>query len=311
MQALLFMAIFSMFMSVATNIVVGSVGSTQQLTNQRRQETEEFFKNIGMVINNLTRNAFEAAPVNQTDPIALIENTQELSQLGGGHWRGPTYDPWGSQIIALMARENRVIYTNGIDTVVAPVSAFALVSPGPNRALETELPGAASIASLQGILPPVGSDDIVSVFTNEAAQRENWAVVQHRVERIAAAEMRYYQVQAFQYRNQLMNQYLQQIKATGVLVPPDISQMMKDDPNAPQFLDLNRDAAGLDSNRRKLGVDDDFNIIERTLTNGGRLKVVTTTNPDKTITLKVINDPNNPTPWNSGLSYSQTLKGNL
>jgi hypothetical protein len=306
MQALLFIAMFSMFMSVAANIVVGSVGSTQQLTNQRKEEVENFFKSLNIVINNLTRNRFEATPASQNDPLAFIRTTQDLAQLSSGHWGDPTLDPWGNTITGLMAKGNRVLYSNGTDSVVAPVTAFAFISPGSNRELETEIPSTPSIAALQGILPPVGSDDIVSVFTNEPAQRENWAVVQHRLDRIAAAEMRYYQIQAFEYRVQLMDQYLEQIKINGLLTPPDISQMMRDDPNAPQFLDLNSD-----ENRRLLGVDDDFAVIERTLSSGGRLLVRTTTNADKSITLQVTNDPNYPTPWNSALSYTQTLKGNL
>lgn len=307
MQALLFMAIFSLFMSIATNIVVGSVGSTQQLTNQRREETERFFKSVDIVINNITRNAFDLPAAE--DPMVLIRSNTDLSQLSSGHWSDPTLDPWGNQLVGMLARENRVLYTDGTSSVVAPVTVIALLSPGPNRKFDFQsgLPQPPySASSLQGLLPDIGSDDIVTVFSNEPAQRDNWANVQHRMERIAAAEMRYFQVQAFQYRVKLMDQYLAQIKQTGVLTAPDIAQLMQNDPNAPQFLDLNSDA-----NRRLLGVDDDFAIIERTLSNGTRLHVRTTTNPDKSVTLEVNNDPNFPTTWNRDLSYKQTLKGNI
>lgn len=305
MQALLLIAVFSLFMSIATNIVVGSGANTQQLTALRREETERFFRSVEMVINNYTRDNFDAPKTN--DPLNILRNYQDIRQLASGHWADPAIDPWGSVVTGLVAREDRVLYTSsGGDSVIAPVTAIALISPGPNHQLETAVPQTATISALQGILPPVGSDDIALVFTNEAAQRENWSTVQHRLDRIAAAEMRYYQIQALEYRIKLMNDYLTQIKQTGALTAPDISQMMRDDPNAPQFLDLNADA-----NRRLLGVDDDFALIERILTSGGRLQVKTFTQPDKSLTLEVINNPAWPTPWNRNLSFKQTLKGNI
>lgn len=306
MQALLFIAIFSLFLSVATSITVGSGYSTQQITQQRIAEEEAFFKNISIVINDITRNAFQASDPSVTDPIDLIRSSTSLAQLASGRWSDPTLDPWGNQVTGLMAREYRVLYNAAGSTVVAPVTAFALISPGPNRKAETTLPsGTPTIGSVQNIA--AGGDDIVLAFTDEPAQHENWEVIQHHMDRIALAETRYYQVNSFQYRSQLMTKYLQAVQSDAVTTPPDINDMMKNDPGAPQFLDLNTD-----NNRRFLGIDDDFAAIERQLSSGGRLLVKTTNNPDKSITLQVVNDPGAPSPWGSppsSLAYTMQLKG--
>jgi hypothetical protein len=307
MQAMLLIAVFSLFMSVAGSIVINSGAGSAQITQQRIEEMQTYFEAIEIVINDITRNNFQFGTSAADDIATLVRDTPDLSQLSIGRWADPMLDAWGTSITALQAREFRAL-ASGNGQIVAPVTAIALISPGPNKQLETAIPGTLTIASLQGVLPPSGSDDIVHIFNNESAQRQNWDKVQHHLSRIAAAELRYYQMQIFEYRTTLMNNYLQQLRTSGGASIPDISVMMANDPNAPRFIDLSSS-----SNRLQLGVDDDFSAIERGLEGGGRLVVETTLNADHSATLTVKNS-SSPTPWGnptSNLSYSMTLKGTL
>lgn len=307
MQAMLLIAVFSLFMSVAGSIVINSGAGTAQITQQRIDEMKTYFEAIEIVVSDITRNNFQFGTSAADDVATLVRNTRELSQLSTGRWSDPMLDAWGSLITAVQAREFRAL-ASGNGQIVAPVTAVALISPGPNKQLETVIPGTLTIASLQGVLPPSGSDDIVHVFNNESAQRQNWDKVQHHLSRIAAAELRFYQMQIFEYRNTLMTDYLALLRNSGGASVPDISVIMANDPDAPHFKDISSMAA-----RYELGIDDDFSAIERNLQGGGRLEVQTTLNPDKSATLTVRNS-SSPTPWGnpaSNLSYSMTLKGTL
>ncbi|MBI1308532.1 MAG: hypothetical protein GC129_01560 [Proteobacteria bacterium] len=310
MQAMLFLAIFSLFLSVTGGIIVGAGESTAQLSRMRVDAAQDYMNAVRKVAQNITLDNFELAPSSQTDILAFIRTTPDLAQLGTGRWADPTLDPWGQPMQGLMVRENRVLYSNPpSDTVVVPVTGVALISSGPNHKLETTIPAVGSISALQGILPPVGSDDIVITFTNEDAQRDNWANVRQHLGRIASAQLRYYQEQVNAYRTTIMNQYLTQLQSGSANLTLDFTTLMANDPNAPRFLDLS-----VDANRRLLGVDEDFRLLEKTLPGGGKLAITSIANPDSSLTLRLTNNATSPTPWGSpasSLSYSINLKGTL
>ncbi|NBV54891.1 MAG: hypothetical protein EBR79_04165, partial [Proteobacteria bacterium] len=141
---------------------------------------------------------------------------------------------------------------------------------------------------------------------DEPAQRLNWSTRQKHVENIANASMRYYQFQVKNYLTAYTQRYLTELQRAGVTTVPDITALMLTDPNAPQYLDVN-DA----NNRALLGVEEDFTALERVLPSGGSFLVQSTTNSDKSLTLRFQNSPTR-TPWGGttgSLSYTLNLKG--
>lgn len=307
MQAIFFITLFSLFLSIGTSIVIGSGSSSTQITQARIDETQAFFNSLQASINQITRDNLQATTAAQvTDPANFIKTNENLAQLASGRWTDPTLDPWGKAIQVLAARENRVLYSNGADQVIAPVTGFALISSGPDQVLQTAIPTNPTIASLQGILPPVGSDDIVSVFTDEPAQRQNWTYRQKHLQNIANAMMRHYQFQTKNYVDNYSANYLTQLQTRGVTTTPDITTLMLTDPNAPTYPDVNDI-----SSRASLGVEEDFQALERVLPSGGSFRVESTTNPDNSVTLRLTNGPTR-TPWGGttgNLNYTINLKG--
>lgn len=307
MQAIIIMALFSLVLSIAGGIAIGSGPNTQQMVQMQVQQMQEYMRNVEIIMNDITRNELEAAPSTVTDMVPYIQSNQNLMQLSSGRWADPALDAWGNPLKGYVVRENRVLYVNGTDKIVAVVTGVVLASAGPDREFQTSIPTVTTIAALQGILPPVGSDDIVAVFTDEATQQDLWQGMMTRMRRIANAELNDYQLKLGTYKLALEEKYRQEIAETGAVTSPSLEVMLKTDPDAPQYADLNSTAG-----RLALGVDSDFSALERTWGNGGRMKVTSTSNADGTLTLQLVNDPLNPTIWGSGgLQYTMIIQGSV
>lgn len=309
MQAIIVVALFSLVLAIAGGIAIGSGPNTQQMTRMQVQQMQDYFHDVEVVMRDITSNQLEAAPATVNDIVPYIQSNQNLMQLSSGRWADPALDAWGNPLKGYVVRENRVLYTNGSDKVVAVVTGVVLASAGPDREFQTDVSAAGTIAALQGILPPVGSDDIVAVFTDESTQQETWQGMMTRLRRIANAELNDYQLKLASYKLALDDKRRQELADTGAITTPSLDVMLKTDPDAPKFADIN-----VAANRLALGVDSDFSALERIWGNGGRMKVVSTANADGTLTLQLVNDPLNPTVWGSsgsGLQYSIIIQGSV
>lgn len=90
---------------------------------------------------------------------------------GSGGWTSARrlQDPWGSNLRIYFYTQYTLVDTG----VSAPETAFAIISPGPNRTFETSI-GAVNFNNVKSADAPNGSDDIVFVFTTRPALIRTW-----------------------------------------------------------------------------------------------------------------------------------------
>jgi hypothetical protein len=269
MQAVIILAFFSLLIGIMSSFVVGAGSSTSQLQNALTQETLTYFEGIEKVINQeFTPNRFEAAPLGTS--IQEILSQTAILQIAPGKWANPTYDAWGNSLRLGMVREN--IPLSG--QAVAPVTGFLLLSAGPDRVFQTTVPtNLSSLAALQGIMVPAGSDDILATFTDEDAQRNTLSMLTMRLERIAGAMLRHYQIQMVEYRTKIENDYRNALVSNPATPPPDLTALLASDSNAPKFVNLSTDNPNRFEDRKPLGVPEEFDVLERLLPSGGQLEV--------------------------------------
>jgi hypothetical protein len=187
---------------------------------------------------------------------------------------------------------------------VAPVTGFIFISAGPDRIFQTTLISPSSLAALQGVVPPAGSDDIVLVFTDDDAQRSVLASLTARLERIANAMLRDYQRKMTVYRATIESNYRTALQTNPAASPPNWNTILLNDANAPRFADITNDSV-----RNALGVTEEFAYFERLLPGNGRFQV-TMNSPDlrQSATLGLINYLASPSPW-PVMNLSIPLKG--
>jgi hypothetical protein len=290
MQTVLILALFSMLITIMSSFVMGAGSSTAQLSQQRIAETKAYFRNIELVVNeDLTPAQLEAAPASQTAAQVLQQNA--VAQMAPGSWGNPLVDAWGTplRIPSSFPRAN-IALANG---VMAPITGFVLISAGPDRTFQTSLPVANTLASLQGVVPPTGSDDIVVTFTNEDSQRRQLAILQARLERIAAAMLRHYRLQLSDYRGTIETNYRTALQNNPGTPPPNWATLLTSDPNAPQFVDLRNTNA-----RPELGVAEEFDVLEKLWPNDGRMEVgFIETNPDLRLSATLVLRHTSSQPW--------------
>jgi hypothetical protein len=314
MQAALLVAIFTLLFAVMASLVSNNPNSSQLKANWIAQ-TKAYFKNIELVVNNkLTPSYWQANPGNIATLADYIRNTNSLKQLSPSAFPDKALDPWGSVLQGAILTRTMPEFVDASTgaKVLAPVTGFLLVSPGPDRTLQTTLPtitGTTTLAVLQGVT--AAGDDIVYTFTDEAAQIDQLKRIRAHLDRIAAAALQDYQQKLATYRAARVAAYQAQLSASGSV--SDLDTMMQDGSDAPTFADLS-----VAAQRVSLGVDEDFREIEvgSSITGNGTADrnylVVKSTSVSDTITLSIYNG-SPATPWTGGtggLLYQIKVKGN-
>lgn len=313
MQAVVFIAIFSLALSILMGLAAGYGPSTKQLIGTQVEETKKYFKDVQTVIRDTTRNNLEAAPATVTDIVPYMQSNQNIAQLSLGRWGDPTLDIWGNPVKGFVVRAEGSLYAGPAgtgDIVSSTISGIVLLSAGPDRVFQTTLPKSKTFTAIYGAAVPLGSDDILTVFTDEVEQRQNWEDMVTQMNRLASALLSEYQSRLTAYKNDVEAQRQQEI-ATNGYSSITLENKLLTDPNAPNFIDVTTPA-----NRKPLGSDEDFALLERTWGNGGRMKVISVvgTAAESSMTLRLVNDPVNPTVWGSPpskLQYSINIKGKL
>ncbi len=265
MPAVFFIALFSLVIALMMSFVVGSGSNVGQLNQQLAQETENYFKNLELVVNqDITPKQLELA--NDTATAEQILRQNALAQMAPGRWGNPLYDAWGNPLSMPVnfPRENVAISADAR----VPVTGIILISAGPDRIFQTNLPTGGGLSGLFGVVPPSGSDDIVTTFTDEEAQRQTLASLNSRLERIAKAMLRVYKIEFAKYRLAVEANYRNELLSNPSAPPPDWSSLIANDENAPQFVDI-RDTEA----RKTLGVEEEFAFLERLLPNNGQMRV--------------------------------------
>lgn len=303
MQAIFIISIFSLVLTIMASIISSGTSNTAQLTKQRIEETHAFFEKVAKVtLNDITLNQMMANPANATNPADFIKGMSQLSLLSSGRMGDPSLDAWGKPIQGVIFTEYQSLTNNSDSRVTVPVTGIVLVSGGPDGIVQTPIKPVTSLSGIYGIVVPTGAtgapanDDIIYAFDNSTMQQQALDGLKAHMERIGSAALRELQTRVGAYRQVKLAQYQSDI-AKGKDV--NISNLdISTDPNAPRFLALDNTQTGL-NNRRQLGVDEDFSVIEETLPNGGQLvlNAPTPVNATDPLVITVTNSSNNPTPW--------------
>lgn len=303
MQAIFFISIFSLMLTVVASLISSGTSSSAHLTADRIDETKQFFAQVANVtLNDVTLTNLKGNPNNATNPADFIRNLSQLRLLSNGRLADPALDAWGHPIQGAIFTEYHVL-TSGSDLVSVPVTGYVLVSGGPDGIVQTPIPAIiTSLSALYGITVPTtptgapANDDIVFSFDNSEVQNQALTSLKSHMERIGSAALKELQVRTTAYRLTKLQQYQADIAAGKDVNVSSID--IGSDPNAPRFLALDNSVTGL-NNRRQLGVDADFNYVERVLPDSSHFVLgapvpLSATDP---LVITIVNDANHPTPW--------------
>lgn len=305
MQTIFIISIFSLIMTVISGIISMGTSNTAQLTEQRVVETKQFFQSIAKVaLNDITMEYMHGNPNGSTTPEAYISNLSEVKRLSSGRLTNPALDAWGQTIQGAIITEYQSLTTStdSNNKVVVPVTGYLLVSGGPDRIIQTVIPPITNVGQIYSVVVPTNAtgvpqnDDIIYSFDNRNIQQQILASIKARLNRIGTAALKELQVRISSYRQAKLTAYQAQVAAgqEGNLNLLDLST----DASAPRFLALDDTAQGL-INRRQLGVDEEFEILEREIGSGGRF-VLSAPQPGSAtapLVIGVANASNKKTPW--------------
>ncbi len=314
MQALFIIALFTFVITLMTSIMTSGSSNSAQLTDDRIAEVGRFFEAVAKVVkNDITQQYLHANPNGDTDPADYIRNIPVLAAMSSGLYGDAGVDAWGKDLQGGIVTEYLLVSasSDSENVVRIPVTAVAFVSGGPDGVIQTTIPSnPTTILQVRNILVPTNAqgvpqnDDIVYTFDNREDQMRQLQNLRTRMEHIGTAALKEYQYNVTQFRAQKVAEYQTAIQAGQAATPPDME--LTSYSNAPKMISLNTAA-----NRYKLGVDEDFKILERTLASGGKMRVTAaspaTASAPLMITLQ--NDATNPTPWgNPATSFQYVVR---
>ena len=298
------------------SMISNGTSNVAVLNKQRVDETLAFFENISKVaLQDITNNYYHANPHNATTVADYIKGLTELRRLSTGRLSDPSLDAWGQPILGRIYTQYQPLSagSDNKNTVMVPVTAFAFVSTGPDRILQTPIPAnITNMSQITGIIAPSDSDDIAYTFNNLAAQQALLESIKLRLNRIGTATLKEVQADLAGYRRKKLDIYQTMIsegKDVSITSVVDIAN----DPDAPRIASLDGVTNDGRQHRYNIGVDEDFNILERSLSGGGNFIVssTATTNPSDSFEIILLNSKNFPTPWGkpaSSFRYQITIQ---
>lgn len=209
MQSIGLLAIFG-FMYGVVALFIASISQSSMLHKALNEEkTHEIFREIEFVVNDrilLDSATFEdhAAGFN----IATMLSVQNVfPQTMGRTLQEITYDPWGSEVQVRFADSTYAVS----GSAVAPISAIALLSPGPDRVFQTTVPpqsAALTFRDVQRIEAATGSDDIVHTFTTLSAMKRAWNQLDSVIEKAQGLAIYNYQQQMDEFQPTIDQYYV-------------------------------------------------------------------------------------------------------
>lgn len=185
MQAM-FLISFIGFMMAIFGMIASTIGqSAMALKLDNIEKVEEIFSSVDFAVNKRLLKEYPDFPSYNTsfDPSNLLtapvddflkENTQWLEA-------DLVMDPWQSNYIVHMVSQTMAIGPG----VQAPAYAFALISNGPDRQLQTVVdPLNLTYRDILRIEAAADSDDIVHTFATVDSIRENWDIAYDAVQKV-------------------------------------------------------------------------------------------------------------------------------
>ncbi|RYG61746.1 MAG: hypothetical protein EON60_02370 [Alphaproteobacteria bacterium] len=251
------------------SIIAGMSSSSAKLNADFKVETQTYLEAVRTVVtSDITPEFMHANPSNYTTLATYLRGMPQLKQLASSRTGDAATDAWGRQLRGAIFTANEALQAN----VFAPVTGIAMVSAGPDGVFQTTVPNVTQLSQITGISAPSSSDDIVITFNNRRAQEDVFASMQAAMRRIGTAAVKELQGRLSAHREKQLAAYQ---KAITEGKSPDINMLdVSKDSTAPTFKKLDSTTAGL-ANRRALGVDGDFDVLQRTV-RGGSMEVVAT-----------------------------------
>ena len=321
MPTVIILALFSLVFTLIAGIVSHSTSNVAVLNKQRIGETYTFFENIAQVATQDINNSYyHANPKNAKTIVEYIKGLSEMKRLSTGRMTDPTLDAWGQTVEGKIYTEYQPLSssTDTLNHVMVPVTAVALVSSGPDRILQTSIPGnITNMSQINGIIAPSGSDDIVYHFDNRNSQQLLLDTIKLHLNRIGTATLKEIQSKLTDYRRAKMTIYqdlISQGKDVSLTSVVDIAK----DPSAPHIAPLDGTSIQGKKHRRDIGVDQDFALLEAPLGGGGKFVVSSTLTNNPADPFQIIltnfNEDTKKTPWgdpstpNKPLRYQITIQ---
>lgn len=342
MQAAVVLVLAGFFMAVIGGITGNSTDSARQLMLNYTEQTKQYFKSaekliVGSIVPDNMEFPAPATSCNgsssDSEGNAYTSKSvgpylcqRQLAQLASWSFaNGGTNDPWGRPFQGIVITRDMSVAPG----VEAPVTAFALISSGPDRQMGANLQAAINnaISTIDGVannrqaimrvmrLTPDldtaagnDTDDISYNFTTQRAQEERWASIEGSMNRIGVAVLRNYQQQFMRYQTNMPTLYNSNLSSyfnttTGVVnITTSTLNLWKNQTGA-TVPTMASPSINTTAGRYQLGVDQDFNYITQTVGNGGSGMALTSTITDSTygsndvLTMRLTNSSS---PWGSG-----------
>lgn len=326
MLALYIFTLFGLLATVMAGIAYMGQDTTIQITQHRVEATRQFFNQAAEIMIRsatmqnlqLTGDACTPLMLPMNDPRSLLCRPEVL-QTATWDMKAGVNDPWVNPVVGVVATQRMGVGPG----VVAPVTAFALVSRGPDRRLGPTLQsnlatlnaqavaGTATVRNVMRLEADPDSDDIVMTYTNLTAQMERWDRVETALKRIADAAQGQYMQDFHNFAPQI-KAYMASRLAAGVdpivlVTNPVENKGWKNlsDPAKPSLFPP-------ESDRYRLGVDEEIAIITNAIPTGSSLALATTVYSASPTIFPNANDAmslrlnNNGSPWgdfNGAINY--------
>jgi hypothetical protein len=167
MQGIFFLGLMLLLFSLISSVTVGVVQNSAQIKQARIKGVEKMFSDIETaIVKGILQEQADLTTVDMSDPTFV-------RQLVGWSDDQMRMDPWKNQIQIYYFDERVAIFADPDDAnnfAIAPIIHIALISPGPNRELETIPPG--DITTIKQITKQ--GDDIVYSFSTYDAMNNMW-----------------------------------------------------------------------------------------------------------------------------------------
>lgn len=323
MQAIFMFAIVGLIAGGLSFIARSVSESMVGLRDRQVAETERFFEEVEAVYTRQIVPQLMAVPEEAELRDYLVRD--EIRQ--GVNWSMAPLgqDAWKKDITGFVSREFITILaaTDGTNVTV-PVTAFLLVSAGPDRevdpALQAEIDALNASSTLRDITrveATAGTDDIVLAFTTQKAQEKRWLDVQGRIGQIAGIMERHYAQQIQRFQGDIANFYTLNVAdffvddgaggRTLSITEDMLNAWQAGAPGAPTFASLDTEAE-----RAILGVEENWRFIEETSNLRINVSVLSSGSGfEDILRLELVNDGS---PWGDAsgtLTYITEVAGNV
>ena len=192
MQAIFFLGLFGVFYFLVASATVGVTQNAMQIKQARVQQVEEMFEDIRVAID-------KGVLQEQIDLVGYTSgnslNLNNLAEFTSWTQGQMTTDIWQNPVQTVVGIEPTTLYAIGPGMgAVADIAHIAIMSPGPDRIMQTSMPSPTA-SSIRALQVPDESDDIVVKFSTYDSMIDIWNRAQKIDNTIVSAARQSYAAQ--------------------------------------------------------------------------------------------------------------------